>query len=205
MPNQLEVLNVFTLIELEEERFISRGIVSEWNVTELPEGKITFDQILFQDVSFEGLSFGQVEFIDCHFERCDLSNVDFGDSVFHRVEIHQSKLVGAQGVQCRFGHVVMANCIANYAAFSFSKMKQVKFERTALNKADFFECTFDKLIFSECELDGANFTETSLESIDLSSCTYEQMIVSVDKLSGCTVSTEQAMGFAKSLGLLIND
>ena len=59
--------------------------------------------------------------------------------------------------------------------------------------------------FDSCELDGANFTETSLATIDLSSCTYEQVTVSVDKLAGCTVSTEQALGFAKSLGLVIKE
>lgn len=205
IPSLLEELDISTLIDVEEERFISRGIVSYWNVLEIPENKISFDQIHFRDVVFEGVRFDQVEFIDCKFERCDLSNVDFGDSVFHRVEFYQSKLVGIQCTQSRFGHVAMKNCVANYAAFSFSKMKRVKFQQTTFNKSDFFECIFDKVEFNECELDGSNFSETSLENIDLSTCTYEQLTVSVEKLSGCTVSPEQAMGFAKSLGLLIKE
>jgi uncharacterized protein YjbI with pentapeptide repeats len=205
IPKLMEELDVSRLIEIEEERFISRGIVSEWRVLELPDSKISFDQVLFQDISFEGVRFDQVEFIDCKFERCDLSNVDFGNSVFHRVEFHQSKLVGAQCTQSRFSHVLMNGCVANYAAFSFSRIKQVKIEKTALNKADFFECTFEKVEFNECELDGVNFTETSLEKIDLSTCTYEDITVSLEKLAGCTVSEEQAMGFAKSLGLLIKE
>jgi len=140
IPKQLEELDVAILIEVDEERFISRGIVLNWNVTELPENKISFDQVHFQDVDFNRVRFDQVEFIDCKFERCDLSNVDFGQSVFHRVEFQQSKLVGVQCTQSRFGHVWMDSCVANYAAFSFSKMKQVKFQHTAFNKADFFEC-----------------------------------------------------------------
>lgn len=204
IPEQLEQqLDIATLIEVEEERFISRGMVSSWNVVELPESKVSFDQVHFKDVSFEGVCFDQVEFIDCKFERCDLSNVDFGDSVFHRVEFHHSKLVGVQCTESRFGHTVINNCVANYTVFSFSKMKRVKFQQTALNKADFFNCTFDKVLFNDCQLDGANFTDTSLADVDLSTCTYEQVTVSVDKLSGCTVSTEQALGFAKSLGLIV--
>lgn len=104
IPKQLEELDVAILIEVDEERFISRGIVLNWNVTELPENKISFDQVHFQDVDFNSVRFDQVEFVDCKFERCDLSNVDFGQSVFHRVEFHQSKLVGVQCTQSRFGH-----------------------------------------------------------------------------------------------------
>jgi len=205
IPSQLMELNVSTLIEVEEERFISRGMVSEWNVFELPERKISFDQIHFFDVSFGETRFEQVEFIDCKFERCDLSNVDFGDAIFHRVEFQQSKLMGAQCTQSRFGHVLVDGCVANYVAFSFSKFKQVKFENTSLNKADFLECALDKVFFNTCELDGVNFTDTSLAKIDLSTCTYGDLTVTVDKLDGCTVSTEQAIGFAKSLGLLIKE
>ena len=48
-------------------------------------------------------------------------------------------------------------------------------------------------------------SQTALKGIDLSSNTYEQLTVSLEKLTECTVSTEQAIGFAKSLGLVIKE
>lgn len=203
LPKELYEIDVPSL--LDEDRYISRGIIRSWGINELPEGKITFDQIHFQDVSFDGVQFEQVEFIDCHFDRCDLSNVNMGDAILHRLEINQSKLVGMQCSQSRLGHILIQDSVANYASFSFSQFKNVRFQQTALSKSDFFESGFTKVEFDSCELDGANFTETSLATIDLSSCTYEQVTVSVDKLAGCTVSTEQALGFAKSLGLIIKE
>jgi uncharacterized protein YjbI with pentapeptide repeats len=203
LPKELNELDIANL--LDEDRYISRGIVRSWGINELPEGKITFDQIHFQEVNFEGIQFEQVEFIDCRFDRCDLSNVNLGESIIHRVEFHQSKLVGMQSSQSRLGHVLIQDCVANYTSFSFSQFKHVRFQQTSLCKSDFFESKFTKVEFNTCELDGANFSETSLENIDLSTCTYEQVTVSVDKLAGCTVSTEQALGFAKSLGLVIKE
>ena len=52
IPKQLEELDVALLIEQEEERFISRGIISRWNVSELPDSKISFDQIIFSRCFF---------------------------------------------------------------------------------------------------------------------------------------------------------
>ncbi|MDX1806877.1 MAG: pentapeptide repeat-containing protein [Paenisporosarcina sp.] len=203
LPKELNELDVSNL--LEEDRYISRGIIRSFGINELPEGKVTFDQIHFQDVSFGGIQFEQVEFIDCRFDRCDLSNVNLSDAIIHRVEISQSKLVGMQCPSSRLGHMLIHDCVANYASFSFSQFKNVRFQQTSLSKSDFFESGFTKVEFDTCELDGANFSETSLTNIDLSTCTYEQVTVSVDKLVGCTVSTEQALGFAKSLGLVIKD
>ena len=44
-----------------------------------------------------------------------------------------------------------------------------------------------------------------LKGMDLSTNTYEQLTVTMEKLADCTVSNEQAIGFAKSLGLIIKE
>jgi len=188
-----------------EDYYVSEGTVTFLELEEEQEDKIIFDQIHFQGISMEGVRFQQVEFVDCLFEKCDLSNVDFGDAVFHRVEIRNSKLLGTNISASRLTDVKIEDSVANYLSMSFSKLKKVLFKQTSINRADFIEAAFDKVGFEKCELDGANFTDTSLKGIDLSSNTYEQLTVTIEKLEACIVSTEQAIGFAKSLGLVIKE
>ncbi|SDN43256.1 Uncharacterized protein YjbI, contains pentapeptide repeats [Psychrobacillus sp. OK028] len=188
-----------------EDYYVSDGLVTRLELEEEQEGKIIFDQIHFQDISMDGVRFQQVEFVDCIFEKCDLSNVDFGNAVFHRVEIRSSKLVGANISESRMTEVRAVDSIANYVTMSFSKLKKVAFIKTTFNRADFIEATLEKVSFEDCELNDANFTDTALAGIDLSSNTYEQLTVSLDKMKDCTVSSEQAIGFAKSLGLTIKE
>lgn len=203
LPSFLTEMNVNSA--LLEDYYVSKGIVTSLELGEEREEKIIFDQIHFQGISMEGVRFHQVEFVDCLFEKCDLSNVDFGDAVFHRVEIKSSKLLGTNITQSKLTEVKIEDSVSNYLNMSLSKLKKVAFEKTTLNRSDFIEASFDKVRFEKCELDGANFTETDLNGIDLSTNTYEQLTVSMDKLADCTVSTEQAISFAKSLGLLIKE
>lgn len=203
LPSSLSELNIKKA--LQEDYYVSGGVVTSIELEEEQEDKIIFDQIHFRQISMEGIRFHQVEFVDCLFEKCDLSNVDFGNAVFHRVEIKNSKLLGTNISQSRLTDVKIEDTIANYLGMSFSKLKKVAFNKCLLNRADFIEATLDKVSFNTCELDGANFTETPLKGIDLSSNTYEQLTVSMEQLADCTVSTEQAIGFAKSLGLIIKE
>ena len=200
LTSSLQVLDIKEA--LMKDNYISNGRVTTFDLEEI-EDKVVFDQIHFDHISMNGIQFDRVEFIDCVFEKCDLSNVDFGDAIFHRVEISGSKLLGTNISQSRLTDVKIEESIANYLNMSFSKLKKVAFKEVKLNRADFIEAVFEKVSYEKCELDGANFTETALKNIDLSSNTYEQLTVSLEKLADCTVSTEQAIGFAKSLGLKI--
>jgi uncharacterized protein YjbI with pentapeptide repeats len=57
--------------------------------------------------------------------------------------------------------------------------------------------------FKECDLNEANFEQTPLKGIDLSTCTFERINVSIKDIAGCEVTEDQALGFARLLGLII--
>ncbi|MBD7946063.1 MULTISPECIES: pentapeptide repeat-containing protein [Psychrobacillus] len=200
---ELEAINIKDA--LEEDYYISNGTISSLEgITEWEE-RVVFDQIHFQQASFESLHFYQVEFIDCIFEKCDLSNVVMDQALFHRVEFIECKLFGANITDGRLTDVRLVENLANYLNLSFSKLKKVSFTKCILNHADFVDSTFQQVELENCELNEANFTDTSLNGIDLSTSTYENLIVSMEDLKGCTVSMEQAIGFAKSLGVIIKE
>ncbi|PIB40731.1 quinolone resistance protein, partial [Pseudomonas sp. 2588-5] len=55
------------------------------------------------------------------------------------------------------------------------------------------------------QLDSSNFAETSLDGIDFTTCEFDNITISFDKLAGCIVTSEQAIGFSKAFGIVISD
>jgi uncharacterized protein YjbI with pentapeptide repeats len=54
-------------------------------------------------------------------------------------------------------------------------------------------------------LNDVDFTNTILKGVDISTCTFEQINVSPESLVGCEVSSNQAIGFSRLLGLKIKE
>jgi uncharacterized protein YjbI with pentapeptide repeats len=81
----------------------------------------------------------------------------------------------------------------------------MRFENCLLRNADFYEAKFNKLEFKDCDLNDANFTGTRLKGVDLSTCKFNHLNLSLDSVAGCIVSADQAIGFARLLGLEIKD
>lgn len=167
--------------------------------------RLAFDNVIFKDVSFAADDLQAAEFVDVVFDCCDLSNVDFQNASFHRCELINSKLTGADFANARLGHTLFNDCDGRYSNFSFSVMKEVEFTECSLVDSDLYECTFKNVAFQRCKLDNSNFSETDLKGIDLSDSTYERIEVTLPKLAGCIVSKEQAIGFARVLGLSVKE
>ena len=121
------------------------------------------------------------------------------------MEFVNSKLTGADFVNANLSHTLFEACEGKYGNFNFCGMKEVDFLSSNLTESDFFECSFKEVRFSTCQLDSSNFAETDLKGIDLSTCTYKRIEVSLPKITGCIVSKEQAIGFARVLGLQIKE
>ena len=166
--------------------------------------RLTFDDVRFKDVSFAGGDFTGAEFVDVVFDTCHFSNASFQNATFHRCEINHSKLTGTDFANAKIGHTLINECDGRYVNLSFSSMKEVTFAECNLTDGDFYECAF-KAILTKCKMDSINFTETDLDGVDLSDSTYEQIEVSFPKIAGCIVSKEQAIGFARVLGLSVKE
>lgn len=167
--------------------------------------RLSFDDVIFKDMSFAGSDLQAVEFVDVVFDRCDFSNVNFQNATFHRCEIINSKLTGADLTNAKVSHLLVHECDGRYINFSFSSMKEVEFSDCNLAEGDFYECTFKEVRFKMCKMDNINFSETDLKGIDLSNSTYDRIEVTLPKLAGCIVSKEQAIGFARVLGLSVKE
>ena len=187
------------------ERFIEKARF-EGGIMQGADGeRLVFDNCVFKDMSFANNDWRGVEFVDVSFQTCDFSNVQMENVMFHRCEIVNSKLTGADLANSNLGHLLVIDSDARYANFNFSEMKEVEFADSNLMDSDFYECQFKQVRFKKCKLDNANFLETDLDGVDLSDNTYERIEVTVPKIAGCIVSREQALGFARVLGLTVKE
>ncbi len=201
IPSFLETANFDDM----DDRYLSVCTIRDCTIFEEEINRMRFDQVVFKNVTFMDVTFTNIELTDVIFEKCDLSNTDFSGGAIHRVEFIESKLVGLNLTEATFGNVVFDNCYANLSSFGYASLKNVKFERCSLRNGDFFECKFNKIDFTDCDLVEANFTNTSLDGIDLSSCKIDQLSLSPGDLKGCVVSSEQAIAFARLLGIVIKE
>lgn len=184
--------------------YIERVCVNGGMISGSDDMRWSFDDVVFKNVIFIG-EFRAAEFVDVLFETCDFSNVHFQNASFYRCEVMDSKLTGADFANANLSHTLFETCDGKYGNFSFSRFKEVEFLNCNLTDNDFYECILKEIRFSTCKLDGINFAETDLGGVDLSTSRYEHIEVSLPKIVGCIVSKEQAIGFARILGLSIKE
>lgn len=202
IPAQLDTM---PFAEALVDNYISNCKIEHETIDFETDGALHIDKTVFENVSFSEAVWPRSEFTDVLFINCDLSNGDFSRSVFHRTEFRNSKLVGTNFAEAGVRHTLFVDCVLNYATFGFSLCNTSRFETSSLRQADFYEAELKNTEFASCDMNDINFAETSLKGIDLSTNTFENIQVTIEKLQGCKVSSNQAIAFARQLGMIIEE
>ncbi|GEM_PF-136867 len=189
---------------LSEERAIRNAELTDESMHAWSGHAITVDDMVVTDCSFADMDLAGAAFLDTVFERCDFSNIQAAHLDLRRCEFRNCKLVGADLTQSALMDVLFSQCDMRYSTFSFGRLDRAEFTEVQLSESDFFECVLKPVRFARTQLENVNFRETELSGLDLSDCTFEQLEVTPSKIGGCTVSKEQAVGFARMFGLLIS-
>lgn len=189
---------------LNEERAIRNGELTEEPLQAWSGQSMTVDDMVLTDCSFAGMDLTGAAFLDTVFERCDFSNIQAAHMDLRRCEFRNCKLVGANLTQSALMDVLFRQCDMRYSTFSFGRLERTEFTDAQLSEGDFFECVLKPVRFSKSQLENVNFRETELSGLDLSDSTFDQLEVTPSKIAGCTVSKEQAVGFARMFGLLVS-
>ncbi|AIQ72779.1 MULTISPECIES: pentapeptide repeat-containing protein [Paenibacillus] len=177
--------------------------ISDTVIDNQEANKVSFDRVIFKNVTITECSLTGIELMDVIFDRCDLSNVDFTNGIIHRTEFRNCKLIGTDFTRGRFQNVRVVDCIGDFATFRFANLKQVAFESSSLMSSDYYQSNFQKISFSECNMDQATLSGSKLNGIDLSDCEFSGLIVDIKDLEGCIISPQQAVSFVGLLGLVI--
>lgn len=204
-PVVSEEMEVMPFASAMDDHYISKCKISQETIDFEAQEGLRVDQVVFENVNFSEAVWPRSEFVDVLFINCDLSNADFSRSVFHRTEFRNSKLVGTNFAEAGIRHTLFQDSVLNYAAFGFSLCNTSRFESCSMRYADFYEAELKQAEFDKCDLNDVNFAETGLGGIDLSGNSFENIQVTIEKLAGCTVSSEQALAFARQMGLVVKE
>lgn len=177
--------------------------IRDCEIVDQQADKVSFDQVVFQNVTFSECQLNHVELLDVVFDHCDLSNVHFSEAIIHRTVFRHCKMIGTDFTKARFQHMLMSDCLADYATFRLAQFKFCGFETNSLISADYYQTKLHKTTFTECNIDQAVFAESRLAGIDLSSCSFSGIIVDCEDLPDCIIAADQAASFANLLGLVI--
>lgn len=181
----------------------SHGCIEDITIHSQEAARVSFEKIVFRNVTIAESSLPDAELTDVIFEKCDLSNVDFAGIFLHRTEFRNCKLMGTDFTKSRLQHVSFLSCLSDYALFRFANFKQVEFEDCSLVSADYYQSSLNKTSFIRCKIDQAILSGVKLKGIDLSDCDFDELMVEIDDLRGCIISAGQASTFAGLLGLVI--
>jgi len=187
------------------EDYFEMGIISGCIIEDQVAQHVFFEKIIFENVIFQQVDFSGLELTDVIFEKCDLSNVDFNEAIMHRVKMKDCKILGINLLGATLRNVLFDNCYGDYATFRNANCKQVKFHNSSLANADFYTSTLLNVCFSNSSLDQIQLSGTKLAGIDLSSCAFRQISVTMEDVQGCIISPQQAVGFSKLFGLIVNE
>lgn len=182
---------------------ISYCSISDTIIEQQDAHKVSFDQVIFKNVTITESSLPGIELMDVIFDHCDLSNVDFTDAIIHRTEFRNCKLIGTDFTGGRFQNVYVKDCLGDFATFRLADLKQVAFDNSSLKNSDYYQSKFQKVAFSRCNIDQAMLAGTKLSGMDLSDCEFSGLIVDIQDLEGCIISPQQAVSFVGLLGLVI--
>lgn len=99
--------------------------------------RLCVEKTIFRNVVFIDVSFRHIELTDVIFEKCDLSNADFSGAVVHRTSVKQSKMVGMNAAESTLRNVSFEECHGHFSSFSYSNMRQVRFDRCTLVQSEY--------------------------------------------------------------------
>ncbi|OES43390.1 pentapeptide repeat-containing protein [Domibacillus iocasae] len=82
-------------------------------------------------------------------------------------------------------------------------LKNAAFNQLSLKGANFYGYSLQHVYLATCDPDDVHFKQMSLKGVNISTCTFDQLHIDMESLNGCSVSAEQAIGFAKLIGLTV--
>ena len=162
----------------------------------------SFHECTFTNVTFEGDLSG-VLFADAVFDHCDLSNCRMNETVFRRAVLKHCRLTGTDLSSSTFEDLLVSGCQCAYTNFNGSRMKRTEFMEDNMTECGLSMCTLDNTSFVRCMLNGAELIDTKLGGIDFSDSSIEGISVTPETIRGVVVNEEQAVAFAKLLGIIV--
>jgi uncharacterized protein YjbI with pentapeptide repeats len=180
------------------------------------------------DLSSAGADLRRVAVVESVLERADLTdallggarivdvrvtdgswaNVRAAGAVLRRVSFDGVRLTGIDLSGSDMEDCVFRDCRFDLPSLRFARLQRVRFERCALQEADFAEATLESVAFESCALTGAVWTEAVCTRSELRGCDISGA-VNAEQLRGMRMPWTDVVGaageLAAALGIEILD
>jgi len=166
---------------------------------------LTVDGCVFDRVRMPGLRMRGAKFCDVRFESCDLSMVDLHGASLNRVEFAGCKLQGADMSETVMNHVSFAGISARYANLSMSRLRNVRFDGADMRSGVLSDIRQELACVRRCDFTECDFSHTRLAGLDFGDSAIDGISVNAADLRGVAVSTWQAAGLIRILGVIVRD
>lgn len=201
LPKTLQP-EAFDQVEIDDPYLKGTRYEKESMPSELTE-RIDAYQVCFQNVSFANLTFDRGSFEDIRFEQCDLTGCHFQETRFHRVSFVGCRMTGVQFEDCTLDHLTIQEGLADYVQFIRSTVRHQHWSETTMKEAQFFEVKPTQWKLEAVRLTDSQWIETPLKGLDLRQTELSGITIDPRFLPGAVITEEQAVAFARLLGLVI--
>lgn len=166
---------------------------------------VDFKNCIFEKCKIVGLKFEKSSFINVEFNSCDFSGSLFSSCLIRNADFLQCKGAGSQFTDSIIDNTYIENSRFNLSTFFTTSFKKTSFLDTDFQQSQFSECKLSLFTCRETSFIQAEFLRTSLANVDLTSCTIDGMRITPADIRGAVVTSYQACGLARLLGITIKD
>lgn len=178
---------------------ILSGVLVERHVSApIRAARVQLAECELRGVALEPLSAPGLRLSDVVLRDCDLSNVDGREGSLHRVEIHDSRLVGfgltggtARDLRVLGGTLALAS-------LAFATLRNVVLDRVNLREASFMQARLESVEFVECDLTGTDFSGATIKDCAIRGTSLEG-VHGVDSLNGLAMPWQDILASAATL------
>lgn len=164
-------------------------------------------------IEFRGVKFLRCRFLECDFtgaaflnvelENCDISNCGMEHSYWKKCNIRNSKGHGTNFSDGVFREVKFEDTKLDYANFGRTRLEQAEMTGCSFVSASFAESRWKKVQLQGDIFDHTDFFKTPLRGIDFSACQVNGLLLSDDlrEIRGARFNMFQAVEIAKLAGI----
>jgi len=189
--------------QVQDRTHYAQCLLIDDDLAEQVSERVSFDQILFQQVRMNNTLFKQTQVLDSRLTGCDLANAEWFKAAFHRVELLDCHLTGFRSPEANFQDTLFKECSAAFAQFRFATFKTVLFESCDLSDADFEGANFSGVTFTNCNLRNVELLGAKLVGVDLRGSKIDGLRAGPRELKGAILDPAQALAFVRGLGIKV--
>jgi len=175
--------------------FIQDEQFKDINFQEQRIAQADYENCVFINCNFSGVSLGGLNFLECEFEGCDFSSAKISAAGFKEVVFRNCKLLGVGFDTCSsfLLSFQFKDCVLNYSSFYRLKIPNTLFLNCKLQEVDFTEAELSGTSFSGSDLCAAIFQNTRLSNSDFRSAVNYSINPQENVLSGARFSLPEVV------------